>query len=134
MFVAGDMEEIVCSHSELGDFRFQAKANEDYTIDSGGIRNNDDANSVTGSGQAIVVKNRRGWEVEGPIACDLASAYEEEALNALAAHPVDGVWTFSHISGMIRKGTGRPVGDIQAAGNTGQMSIKIAGGGKLEKI
>jgi len=133
-YIGGDVIEIVCNHPTLGDFRFDAKSNESFTIDRGGIRNNDDANSVTGSGRTIDQKNRVGWSVEGPIAVDLASNYEQEALDKLSESPDHGVWTISHISGAIYKGTGRPVGDLQPDTNTAQMSIKIAGGGKLEKI
>lgn len=133
-FVGGDTTEIVCNHPTLGDFRFEPKSNESFTSDKGGIRNNDDANAVTASGKSIVQKNRVGWSMEGPIAADIKTGYEEDALNALSESPEDGVWTFSHISGGISKGTGRPVGDIQVDRNTAQLTIKIAGGGKLEEI
>ena len=57
-FIGGDIIEAVCSHPTLGDFRFQAKSNESFTMDKGGIRTNDDANSVTGAGEMIQQMNR----------------------------------------------------------------------------
>lgn len=133
-FLGGDIIEVVASHPVLGDFRFSPKANEAFTYDPGGIRNNDDANGVTGNGQTITQKNRVRWFVEGPIAVDLISNNELDALPALAASPVPCVITTTHISGDIRKGTGEYVGDIQVDTNTAQLKIKFSGGGKLEKI
>lgn len=133
-FIAGDVTEIVCSHPTLGEYRFYPKSNESFNSDKGGIRNEDDANAVTSSGKAIVKKNMVGWFWEGPIAVDIKTSYEEDALNALCASSEDAVWTFSHVSGAIRKGLGRPVGDIQVDTNTAQLPIKIAGGGILENI
>ena len=45
-YVGGDIEEIVCKHATLGEFRFQAKSNESFTLDPGGLRSNDDANEM----------------------------------------------------------------------------------------
>jgi hypothetical protein len=133
-FIAGDVLEIVCSHPTLGDFRFSPKANESFTMDRGGIRNNDDANGITSNGRSIVQKNRFGWFYEGPVAVNLQTNEEVEALDALSASTEDGVWSFSHISGAIHKGKGRPVGDQQADTNNAQLKLKVAGGGQLEKI
>ncbi|MBB6236492.1 hypothetical protein HDC90_001104 [Pedobacter sp. AK013] len=132
-FIAGDFTEVTCTHPTLGDFRFSPKSGESFNIDRGGIRSADD-NAVTSKGESIDVKNNKGWSVDGPIATDLKTGYEEESIIALSADPVHGVWTFSHISGAIYKGTGRPVGDIATDTNTAQMTLKVAGGGKLENI
>lgn len=132
--IAGDMKEIVCTHPTLGTYHFEAKANESYNIDKGGVRVNDDNSNVTGNGKHIKIMNLVGWSVEGPIMVDLKSSYEEDAMIALAASPDPGVWTFSHISGMIRKGTGQPLGDINVDTNNAQLKIKIGGGGILETI
>ncbi|HMI03725.1 MAG TPA: hypothetical protein VK541_14675 [Pedobacter sp.] len=133
-YIAGDLTEIVCSHPTLGDFRFEPKANERFTIDRGGIRSNDDANSITGGGNNIDVMTRVRWSVEGPMAEDLVTDSDAEALNDLAGSPEPGVWTFTHISGAIYKGTGKPVGDMNSDTNTAQRTLKVAGGGRLEKI
>lgn len=132
-YLGGDILEIVCQHT-LGEFRFAAKSNEDFTVDEGGIRVNDDANQVTGNGQAIYQKNRVRWMLEGPIAIDLATGYEQNALSRMAEHPDEGTWTISHISGVVLKGKGVPVGDLQPSTNTAQMTLKVAGSGKLERL
>jgi hypothetical protein len=133
-YIGGDIIEVVASHPTLGDFRFSPKANEAFTYDPGGIRNNDDKNGVTGNGQTISQKNRVRWSVEGPIAVDLISDNELSALPALAADPQPCIITITHISGDIRKGTGEYVGDIEVDSNTAQLKIKFSGGGNLEKI
>jgi len=132
-FLGGDITELVCQHT-LGEFRFATKSNEDFNIDEGGIRVNDDANQVTGNGQAIYQKNRVRWMLEGPIAIDFNAGTEQNALNRLAEHPDEGTWTITHISGTIWKGKGKPVGDLQPSTNTAQMTLKVSGGGKLERL
>lgn len=133
-YIGGDIIEAVCNHPTLGDFRFQAKANESFTLDPGGIRNNDDASGVTGAGEMIQQKNRVLWSLEGPVAVDLMSGNEIDNLPKLAESSEAGTWTLTHISGTIFKGKGVPVGDLQIDTNTAQMTLKVAGGGKLEKI
>lgn len=133
-YIGGDIIEAFCSHPTLGDFRFAAKSNESFTLDSGGIRTNDDANSVTGAGEMIQQKNRVLWSLEGPIAVDMLSGNEVENLPKLSESSELGTWTLTHISGVIWKGKGIPVGDLQIDTNTAQMTLKVAGGGKLEKI
>ncbi len=133
-FLGGDIIEVLISHPTLGDFRFSPKANEAFTYDPGGIRNNDDASGVTGNGQVITQKNRVRWFVEGPVAVDLVSDNELANLPALAASPAQSVVTTTHISGDIRKGTGEYVGEIQVDTNTAQLKMKLSGGGTLEKI
>jgi hypothetical protein len=134
MFLGGDIIEVVADHPTLGTFRFSPKANEAFTYDPGGLRNNDDANGVTGNGQMITQKNRVRCFVEGPIAVDFISDNELSALPALAASPEPCVVTTTHISGDIRRGLMEYVGDIAADTNTAQLKIKFSGGGTLEKI
>ena len=56
-YVGGDFTEVSCSHPEHGDMKFDPKANESWTLNEGGIRTNDDANSVTSNGKIIQQKN-----------------------------------------------------------------------------
>lgn len=133
-YIGGDITEIVCSHPTLGDFRFQAKSNEAFTIDAGGVRNNDDANSVTGAGSLIQQKNRVGWSVEGSIVTDFSSGNETEKLPQIAESAEEATWSFTHISGTIWQGKGIIVGDLQPDTNAATMSLKIFGGGVLRKI
>lgn len=132
-FIGGDITEVVVQHT-LGEFRFFPKSNEDFTLDPGGIRTNDDANQITGAGQAIYQKNRVRWMIEGVVAVDFIAGTEMEKLSLLAEHPDEGVWTITHISGTIWKGKGVVVGDIQPGTNTAQMTLKVSGSGKLERL
>lgn len=130
----GDIEEIVCKHAVLGDFRFQAKSNESFTIDPGGLRSNDDSGMITGGGTFIDQINRVRWSVEGPIAVDDQSENEFKGLRDLAQSEELGTWTVSHINGTVWRGQGKPVGDLQSDTNTAQMTLKISGSGVLETI
>ena len=133
-FIGGDITEAVCVHPTLGTFRFESKANEAFTLDKGGIRNDDSADGVTGAGNLILKKSNVRWSLEGPVAIDMLGDTEMSGLNALAADPEPGVWTLSSISGAVYKGTGVPVGDLQPDTNTSQLKLKVAGGGNLEQI
>jgi hypothetical protein len=132
-FVFGDCVEITCQHV-LGRFSYFPKANESFTIDKGGIRNNDDANQITSNGQLMIQKNRTRWSVEGPIAFDQISDDQMTTLNQITESPITGTWTFSFLSGGIYTGNGMPVGDLQGDSNAGTMTLKIVGGGILAKI
>jgi len=133
-YTGGDILEIVCKHPTLGEFRFQAKSNESFNVDPGGIRSNDDANSISGGGEMIDQMNRVRPSIEGPIAVDNSSGNELENLPKLAASPELGTWTISVIDGTIWKGKGKPVGDIVTDTNTAQMTLKVGCSGKLEKL
>lgn len=133
-YVGGDIIEITCSHPEAGDFRFSPKANESFTFDTGGIRNDDDSGNITGSGEQILKKNRKLWSLEGPVAIDFKSDYEGDSLRKLHESSEPGIWTITHITGVIWKGKGHPVGDISIDTNTAQATMKVAGSGYLEKI
>jgi hypothetical protein len=132
-FVFGDCVEITCVH--LGTtYRFSPKANETFNIDRGGIRANDDASQVTSNGQIMRQLNRVRWMIDGPIAADSISGYEQKALNVMSASPSLGVWQFSFINGAILRGTGSPVGDVQLDSNSGQITLKVSGNGEIETI
>lgn len=133
-YIGGDITEITCSHPDLGDYRFSPKSNESFKFDTGGLRNNDDKNSITADGVLIVQKNRVVWSLEGAIAVDLTTEYEKLAIDALMESPVLGTWTVTHVSGAIYKGDGIPVGDFEIDTNAASTGIKIHGSGKMEKI
>ena len=133
-YIGGDILEIVCKHPTLGEFRFQAKANESFTLDPGGYRSNDDANSITGGGEMIDQINRVRWSLEGPVAVDPISGNELDNLPKLAESPDLGTWTITHISGTIWKGLGKIVGDLGSDSNNAQLPLKVAGSGRLEKL
>lgn len=133
-YSGGDLLEVTCNHPTLGNFNFATKSNESYTLDPGGNRSNDDANGVTGDGTFIDQVNRVRWSFEGPLLADFFSNNELENLPLLAESADLGTWTFSHISGVVWRGKGKFVGDIQIDTNTSQLTAKIAGGGVLEKL
>lgn len=133
-YIGGDLVEITCNHPTLGNFNFATKSNESYTLDPGGKRSNDDANAIAGNGVFIDQINRVRWSFEGPLMANFISDNEIANLPKLAESPELGTWTFSHISGVVWRGQGKFVGDIQVDTNTAQISAKLAGGGKLEKL
>lgn len=133
MNVGGDILEITCNHETLGTFVFHPVANSDFSLDTGGIRGNDDADMVTGSGQNIKQMNNKRWSFEGPFAWDANTREDLETLEAMGADPLDGQWTFSLANGETYAGAGSPVGDIVGNTNTAQIPVKISGGGKLKK-
>jgi hypothetical protein len=89
---------------------------------------------ISSNGQMMSQLNRARWAVDGPIAVDQMSDYELESLNVMAGSPSLGIWQFAMISGAIYKGTGRPVGDVATDSNAGTLTLKVAGGGYLQKI
>ena len=133
-FIAGDFEEIFCSQPEHGQMRFYPKANETYNVDFGGITSNDDENQITSAGDMIDQLNRRRWSVEGPIAVDMQASTEENFLNNVSRSPLLGTWTFTHISGAIWVGQGKPVGARSYDTNAGTLSLKIAGSRELRPV
>jgi len=55
-----------------------------------------------------------------------------EALSNLAAATSETQFTFTNINGVIYKGTGKMVGDIQGNGNTATVDIKASGSGYMQ--
>lgn len=133
-YIGGDITEISVKHPTLGEFRFQVKSNESFNLDPGGFRSNDDNNAITGGGEMIDQINRVRWSAEGTVSIDLLSDNEIENLPKLAESPLPGTWTFTHTSGDVRKGLGKPVGDLVVDTNTAQMTLKVSGGGRAEKL
>lgn len=131
--VGGDILEVTYAHDTLGSGTFFPKSGEDSTFDLGGFRGADDANMVDGGGRTIRQLNRVRWSFEVMIAWDAITDEDLEKLTALAESPVEADWTISLINGAIYAGKGSPVGDIQANGNSPSMTLKVSGGGKMEK-
>jgi hypothetical protein len=130
----GDLIEITYNHPTLGSGVLYPKSGEDSTFDGGGFRNNDDSNGIDGGGRAIFQKNRVRWMVESTVSWEMAIANEAEKIKQLAGDPVDATWTITHINGTVWQGKGQPVGDIQPNGSAATFTLKISGGGELEKI
>jgi hypothetical protein len=134
MFSGGDILEISYKHPTLGSGVLFPKSAEDFTLDPGGFRSNDDANMITASGEMIDQINRVRWSMEGPVGWDMAVKDELAQMSRLSASPILADWTFTHINGTIWGGKGKPVGDLNGNTNTAQMSLKIAGERNLVPI
>lgn len=132
--IGGDILEVSCSHETLGSVIFFPKAGEDSTIDPGGFRSSDDANMIDGGGNMIDQMNRNRWSVETTLSHDSVTKQDLDKLDQFASSPVLGVWTITHISGTVWRGTGKPVGDVRSNMNQATISLKLGGGGKLKKI
>lgn len=132
--VGGDIIDITCNHPTLGSATFVAKANEDSTFDEGGFRSNDDVNMIDGAGEMIDQMNRARWQFECTLAHDMNTREDLNKLTQYAESPVQGDWVISHINGAVYQGKGKPVGDVNANGNTATIALKLSGGGKLTKI
>ena len=130
----GDVLEVRYNNQNIGDGVFYVKSGEDFTFDVGGFRNEDDANGVSGSGEMITKMNRVRWMVEGPVVWNQVTENEAEKLAQLAEDLLESQFTISHISGTIWSGTGKIVGDIQGASQDSTIPVKMAGGGRLEKV
>lgn len=133
-YTGGDITEISCKHPTLGEFKFQPKSNESFTLDPGGIRSNDDANMITGGGEMIDQMNRVRWSMEGPVAVDNSSGNELKNIPLLSKSAELATWIISHIDGTIWKGKGKPVGDWNIDTNNAQGTLKVSGSGILETI
>lgn len=134
MATGGDIIEITVNHPTLGTRRFFPKSAEDSTFDPGGFRDTDDANMITGSGEAIRQKNRVRWSLEAVIAYDANQRDDADFVAALSESPVEGDWTIAVVNGVVYGGKGLPVGDIQPNLNAATMTLKISGSGKAVKI
>lgn len=128
----GDVVEITYNHPTLGSGTLYPKAKEDNTLNLGGFRSEDDENGVDGSGRTIDKMSRIRWSFEGVIANDNNVTKELEAVVKMAESPVEADWTFTHISGQVYGGTGKPVGNIDNALGAATFQLKVAGGGKLK--
>lgn len=133
MPTGGDIIEITYNHPTVGSGILFAKAAEDNTFDLGGFRSADEANMVDSGGNMIDSMSRARWAVEVVIANDMNTREEMEKVNSLAASPLTGDWTFSHINGTVYTGNGKPVGDLSLNVNQTTFTLKVAGGGKLKK-
>jgi len=134
MAVGGDIIEVTYNHPTIGSGVFYPKANEDSTYDLGGFRSADEANGIDGGGNMIDQLNRARWSFEVGISWDMNDKEELEKLSSMTASPLLADWTFSHINGTIYSGKGKPVGDINANGNSAMSTLKVSGGGTLKKI
>ena len=132
--VGGDIISASYNHPTLGSGTIWPKAGEDSTLDLGGFRSDDSEDGIDGSGNMIDKLSRKRWGAEMVAAWDNNNRLELEAVVALAASPVPAVWTVSHVSGAVYKGSGKPVGDLKGSMGEATFPLKLAGGGIMKKI
>ena len=123
---AGDWLEIRVTHPTLGPHTFYPKANEGNNFDKGGIRTNDDASQIAGSGEMIYQMNQVRGSLEITCADDANVRKDSDFANALSASPVEASWVCSHINGSTWGFNGKPVGDIVTDTNAGTFAMKLA--------
>lgn len=125
MAVHGDIQEITFNHPTLGSGTFFPKAAEGNTFDPGGLRNSDDANSITGGGSLMIQKNRVRGFFEVVIENDMNIRNDANVIKELSASPLPAEWTLSHINGTVWSGNGVVVGDITPDMNAGTLTLKV---------
>ena len=67
---AGDVKELTLSDSQLGSVVLYPISNEEFTLDLGGLRNEDNDDNVDGGGRLINQKNWKRGFIEGPVSND----------------------------------------------------------------
>lgn len=132
--VGGDLTEITFNHPTIGQGSLFPKANEDSTLDPGGIRSNDDENAVDGGGNMIDQMNRKRASFECTIAWDDNVRGDLEKVRKLAGSAVPAQWTVTRIDGSVYRLTGKPVGDLKGNMNSATFPLKVAGGGVAEQL
>jgi hypothetical protein len=134
MAVGGDLIEIRCNHPVLGTVAFFAKSAEESTFNLGGFISNDDENGVTGSGEMIDQISNTRWSFSTVCAWDMNTRDDVDKAAKLAASPILGDWTISHINGVVYGGKGKPVGAVEGGGLAATFELKLAGSGQLKQI
>ncbi len=132
--VGGDFTEVTFNHPTIGSGTFYPKSGEDGTIDLGGFRSDDEAEGITGSGDAIDVMKNKRWKAEVVCAWSTTQRQDTDVLGQLAADVLPAEWTFAHVSGAIYGGKGKPVGDIVGSGGAGTFPLVVSGGGGMTRI
>lgn len=132
--VGGDIISASYNHPTIGSGTIFPKAGESSTLDLGGFRSDDSDDGIDGSGLFIdkLTRKRCGFEIV--CAWDNNDRQELEKAVLLASSPVPAVWTVSHISGAVYKGSAKPVGDLKGAMDSATFPLKVAGGGIFKKI
>lgn len=130
----GDLTEITWNHPTLGSGSIYPKSGESSTYDPGGFRSADDANMIDGAGQMIDQISRVRWSMETTIAVEMIDDNTMQNLANLAGSPQEADWTFANANGTVFKGKGKPVGDIQPDGLNSTMTLKVSGGGTLQRL
>ena len=133
-YIGGQLTEITWSHPTKGTGTIAPKSSEDSTLDTGGIRSDDEATGIAGDGTAIRKMNQNRWSLETVVANDSNVGLQLEKLVELAGDPVESTFRITHINGSVYSGSGFPVGDLQGNMGAATFKLKLAGSNKLKKI
>lgn len=134
MPIGGDIIEVTYNHPTIGSGTINVKAAEDSTYETGGLRSNDDDNSITGNGSMIDQMNRVRPFFEVTATWDMLEAQDLEKCVQMAASPVKADWTIENANGTVYGMRGKPVGALQGNGNASTFTLKVAGDGSMKKI
>lgn len=132
-FNTGDITEITATHPTLPPLNLQVKKGTDFSYSLGGVRTLDNDDGISGAGEPIYIMENNPWFIEGSILWDMNSRDELDLLSKYSASIEEAQWTINCINTVVHGGTGKPVGDLTGT-NKGEIPLKIAGGGKLEKL
>lgn len=127
MAVGGDIIEVTYNHPTFGQGVIYPKAGEDSTFNTGGYEAIDEDSAIDGSGAIIDQLNRTRAFFKVVAVNDMTSKTFEK-VKSLAGSPVLTTWTFSSANGHVYQITGKPVGAMEANGNTSVFDLKVAGG------
>jgi len=130
----GDITELTFNHPTLGSGVLFVKSDEDSELDLGGYKSADEEKGIDSGGNMIDIMTQSRWGASLVVASDLTNPEHLQKLQSLMSHPVLAVWTITHISTAVYRGSGKPVGDLKQAVKASTVQLKIAGGGKLTKL
>lgn len=125
-YVGGDIKEISVKNANVGSAVLYPKANEDNMMDLGGLRNADEANSITSLGEMIISKTYTRGSIEVTVANDQNTRKELVKIVKMASDTGLCTFTVSIINGTIWQGIGQFVGDLSANINKATFKVKIA--------
>lgn len=132
--VGGDIKEVTFSHPTIGQGTIFPKANEDSTLDLGGLRSNDDDNAIDSSGEMIDQMNLKRPSFEITAAWDDNVRGDLDKLVKLAASPVPANWQITRVNNSVYGFKGKPVGDLKGNMNAATFPLKVAGSGVAKQI
>jgi hypothetical protein len=133
-YIGGQLTEITWNHPTLGSGTLAPKAGENSTLDTGGIRSDDEKAGIAGDGTAIRKMNKQRWHLETVIANDMNVGLQLEKLVDLAGDPAEATYKISHINGSVYSGSGFPVGDLSADTGNATFKLVLQGSNTLQKI
>jgi len=128
--IAGDVKQVTFDHDEKDSFNLQPKSGADSTFSKGGFKSDDDDANITSGGNRIDKMTRIPWMFEIEVGADDITL---DQIQEATQNPVEGTLTVTYMSGMVRVGRGKPVGDVVHNTQQGTMTVKFQGGGTFDQ-